>query len=52
MKRTMDKVDLLVDILLDETASVSERDDAAMDLGKFNDDRALNGLLKIALDPQ
>lgn len=48
----MDKIDQLIEILLDINARVDERDDAALDLGKYNDDRALNALLSIALDPQ
>jgi hypothetical protein len=48
----MDKIKLLIDILLDINARVDERDDAAIDLGKYgNDDRALNALLSIALNP-
>jgi HEAT repeat protein len=47
----MDKVDLLIEILLDVNARIDERDDAAMDLGKYDDDRALNALLSIVLDP-
>lgn len=47
----MDKIGLLVEILLDVNARVDERDDAAIDLGKYDDDRALNALLSIAIDP-
>ena len=47
----MDKIGLLVEILLDVNARVDERDDAAIDLGKYDDDRALNALLSIATDP-
>lgn len=45
------KIDLLIMILIDKTAREDERDDAAMDLGKFDDAKALDTLLKIACDP-
>ncbi len=48
----MDKVDGLVEVLLDVNARVDETDDAAMYLGKYDDDRALNALLSIVLDPR
>ena len=44
-----DKVELLIEILLDPNARIDERDDAAMDLGKYNDDRALNALISTTL---
>lgn len=47
----MDKVERLINILLDNTARENERDDAAMDLGMFNDDRALAALLQVASNP-
>ena len=47
----MDKIDELVEIWLDPTARIDERDDAAIDLGKYDDDRALNALLSVVLDP-
>lgn len=43
---------LLVDILLDPTAREDEKDDAAMDLGDYDDEQALNVLLKVARDPK
>jgi hypothetical protein len=46
----MDRVAALVEILLDKNARIDERDDAAMDLGAYNDDRALSALLSIATD--
>ncbi len=46
-----DRIALLIDILLDKKARIDERDDAAMDLGKYNDDRALVALVKIASKP-
>ena len=46
----MDRIDLLVEILLDKTASIAERDDAAIDLRGYNDDRALLALIKIVTD--
>ena len=45
-----DRIDLLINILLDDGARDDERDDAAMDLGQFNDERALNALMKVATD--
>src|ERR1700733_3313378 len=44
----MNKIDKLTEILLDQTATEAERDDAAMDLGKYDDDHALNTLLLVA----
>lgn len=44
----MDKIDQLVEILLDKKASIAERDDVAMDLGVFDDDLALKALISIA----
>lgn len=46
-----DRAQLLIDVLLDKTAREDERDDAAMDLGQYNDIRALEALTKIASDP-
>ena len=46
-----DRVQLLIDVLLDMTAREDERDDAAMDLGHYKDFRALEALAKIASDP-
>jgi HEAT repeat protein len=43
-----DKVDQLINILFSKTAREDERDDAAMDLGSFNDERALAALMRIA----
>jgi hypothetical protein len=42
-------VDQLIAILLDPAASVSDRDDAAMDLGEHDD--ALGALIQIGSDP-
>lgn len=47
----MRKIDLLVAILLDVNGRVDERDDAAMYLGEYDDDKALNALLTVVLDP-
>ncbi|MEY3201013.1 MAG: hypothetical protein RIR70_563 [Pseudomonadota bacterium] len=44
----MDRVALLIDVLLDQNAREDERDDAAMDLAEFDDDRALNALVEVA----
>lgn len=38
----------LVEVLLDESASSAERDDAAMDLGAVDNDTALHALLEVA----
>ncbi len=47
----MDTIDGLISVLLNTTARIDERDDAGIDLGKYDDDRALNALLTIVLDP-
>jgi hypothetical protein len=47
----MDKAAGLIEVLLDVNARVDERDDAAIDLGEYDDDRALKALLSIVLDP-
>jgi hypothetical protein len=44
-------VTALVAILLDRAARIDERDDAAMYLGRSNDDAALTALLHVASDP-
>lgn len=46
-----ERVGLLVKILLDINARIDERDDAAMDLGDYDDDRGLNALIAIATNP-
>ena len=46
-----DRVKLLVDLILDPNAADHEKDDAAMDLAEFNDDRALNALIKASQAP-
>lgn len=43
-----DEIDGLIQILFDNTAREDERDDAAMYLGNYDDDRALNALVQIA----
>ncbi len=45
------KVDELIKILLDKKEEISARDDAAMDLRKYDDPLALEALLKIATTP-
>lgn len=42
-------MDELIEILIDRTASASERDDAAMDLADYDD--ALDVLISVASDP-
>lgn len=44
----IDIIEGLVSVLLDFTAELSERDDAAMDLGEFDDERALSALYQVA----
>lgn len=44
----LDRVDGLIDVLFDNTAREDERHDAAMDIGKYDDDRALSALLQLA----
>ena len=48
----MDEIDSLTKILLDPNATEADRDDAAMDLGRYNDDRALNTLLLSVSNPR
>lgn len=43
-----DTVDLLIGVLLDSSAREDERDDAAMDLGRYDDDKALAALAGVA----
>lgn len=45
------KLKKLIKILLDKNEETDARDDAAMDLGKFDDPLALKALLKIATTP-
>ena len=47
-----DRIDLLIETLFDKSAREDERDDAAMDLGSYNDDRALNALTQIGSNPK
>ncbi len=47
----LDKVDGFIEVLFDNTAREDERHDAAMDIGKYDDDRALNALLQLASNP-
>lgn len=46
-----DKIRLLVEIILDPNAEDHEKDDAAIDLAKYNDDFALNALIAISRAP-
>jgi HEAT repeat protein len=46
-----DTVQMLIEVLLDKNLREDERDDAAMDLGEYNDLRALEALIKVASDP-
>lgn len=47
-----DRIDLLTEILNDVTAREDERDDAAMDLGDYDDGRALSALLEFISNPK
>jgi hypothetical protein len=51
VKKMPDRLDLLIELLFDATAREDEKHDATMDIGEFNDDRAINALLQIAIDP-
>src|ERR1700679_663894 len=46
-----DQVEPLIDVLLDKSAREDERSDAAIDLRKYKDFRAVEALTKIASDP-
>lgn len=45
------KVEKLIEILLDKNEEIGARDDAAIDLRKYDDPLALKALLKIATNP-
>lgn len=47
----LDRILLIIEVLLNRNAREDERDDAAMDLGNYDDDRALSALIKVATDP-
>lgn len=44
------QLDILIKILLDKSIDAGVRDDAAMDLGAYNSDAALNALVQVAKD--
>jgi HEAT repeat protein len=46
----MSKLTQLIEILLDRQARIDERDDAAIDLGSFDDESALQALVIVASD--
>jgi HEAT repeat protein len=46
-----DGISVLLEVLLDKSASLADRDDAAMNLGEYDEDRALTALLEVASDP-
>lgn len=50
MAKPKRQVELLVEILLDKKEEIGARDDAAMYLGKFDDESAMNALIQIAKD--
>jgi hypothetical protein len=43
-----ERLNFLIDVLLDSNATVSERDDAAMDLFEYDNNDALTALIKVA----
>ncbi|WP_379157948.1 hypothetical protein [Paenibacillus sp. sgz5001063] len=43
--------ELLLQVLTDKSASEAERDDAAMDLGKFDGEDVIRILVQVASDP-
>ncbi len=45
-----DRVEMLMNLLFDKTASITERDEAATDLSEFSDTRAVIALLKKGKD--
>ena len=47
-----DNIDLLIDLLNDPEAREDERDDAALDLGDFDDERVLLALLQFVSTPK
>lgn len=46
-----DRIQLLIDIIFDESAREDEVDDAIMYLGDFNEPRVLDALVKFAKNP-
>lgn len=46
----MSQLTQLIEILLDHHARIDERDDAAIDLGNYDDESALRALLIVASD--
>ena len=51
-KMPHNKLNYFIQILLNKTASISERDDAAIDLGNFDSEEALDALLSVARDKE
>ncbi len=51
MVQRKDRIQLLVDIILDPNAKDHEKDDAAMDLAEYDDDRALQALIQVSQNP-
>ena len=47
---SMERYKLLIDILLNKTISLAERDDAAIDLAEFDEDIVISTLIKVAQD--
>lgn len=47
----MDTIDHLIELLFDEAEEFGARDDAAMDLGDHDDDRALEALIRFVTGP-
>lgn len=46
-----DRVTLLIQLLMDRSARLDERDDAAIDLGDSDDPRVIDALLEVGSDP-
>lgn len=44
------KAKKLIEILLDKSASISERDDAAMDLSTYDSNDVIDALFKVGID--
>lgn len=46
----VDVISVLLEVLADKTAPLADRDDAAINLGQFDDDRVLAALLAVCSD--
>lgn len=50
-KKQDDAITVLLEVLTDKSASLTDRDDAAINLGQYDEDRVLTTLLEVASDP-